>query len=1033
MVQNVFVVSLILVSIAFGEVHVAPDGADQNAGTKADPVATIKRAVAIADDRGGEQTIILHAGVYRENVQIYVLEDAPPLTITAMPDKNGGFEHVVFEGGYAVDDAEPVEGMPGVYRVPIPTRYNAYRSRRAMWEVDTRTRYRRLADVRAVAAYPASYRFEPVEFFSDQGWLYFHTSDSQPPASHEIGYSISDYGVHIHRDKVTLRGLHFQNGFGVSVVGDNALIEDCSSWNIERMAIYISASCPRATIRRFTATDVGAGIYSEAGHTVVEDCRLFRARDRFESHAKTQMDSAGIQIYAPGETGEIRGNLTVGFRTGIFIKKTSKASVIVEHNTCYGGEGGAESGGITFVRWYDRSVMRYNIVSGHDDAYPVWFFTRYGHNVIFRDNLLWDVNRKENITECFTIPQAAGTGQGIVMADPRFAAPVLGDFRLLPGSPVLRGNDVQIGAFGRVPDDWKDAQPPTISLSLADPATRLGRTVEHYWRSDHWHEGGGLRELRKTTFENDADNPWLIPASQINLKLAVTDNASKVTQMKLRIGNGKWSEAMPFQWSLQRDLPAHETDTTIAMRVADAAGNWSQPATLRVFRADTAPQIVGEPYVYVTRQGVVVAFKTNVPCTARLEWGVGEELDQVAHRAPDVYCNWGADDAEWSEVRFGPRQDHTLAVQAPDIKPGTTVNYRIVLDDGVGHVHRTDIARVALAGEPRMIVIAPNGKDGDGAAQPWCTLQFAVDRALPGDRIVLRDGLYPGMTTILRGGAPGTPLVIEAENAGKATIDTGKMRRNAIRINEVEHVTLRGLEIRWFIGNGIQITDSSHVTLDQLTIWLEHVIKGRRHGAAFQARRSPRLTVRRCLLFGMNENFSILDSPGFRFEQNTVASGIHRGCRIIFSTRGSTMINNCFAFNSNEHIQAYERRSDWETFTCDYNLYASIIRDLAPRRPAPEVDIRRFPGSLWARTGKGVNRVNFAKPGGRWEKLRSFSFAEWQDISGKETHSIYKRPLFVDPMENDWRLRPDSPNIGAGKDGALIGATEPIAADASRN
>ena len=121
-------------------------------------------------------------------------------------------------------------------------------------------------------------------------------------------------------------------------------------------------------------------------------------------------------------------------------------------------------------------------------------------------------------------------------------------------------------------------------------------------------------------------------------------------------------------------------------------------------------------------------------------------------------------------------------------------------------------------------------------------------------------------------------------------------------------------------------------------------------------------------------------------------------------------------------MQAYESPSDWETFTCDFNNFAAKVRSVAPRRPAPEVDIKPWGGSHWAKQAKGVNNLRLMGEGGK--KLHCFSLAEWQEKTGKDQHSIYKRPLYVDPFSRNWHLQPNSPNLGAGKDGATIGALE---------
>lgn len=976
----VLLLTLFLFSPAIAAIHVAPTGDDAADGSKARPVATIARAVELADALGGEQTIELAAGVYREIVELPARAGAPALTITAAPDRAGGFERVVFDYGFGTDGAEPVEGMPGVYRMPIPPGYNAYRSRRSMWEADTRTRYRRMADLRAVAAYPASFRIAPDEYFSPSGWVYFHTSDGRSPASHEIGLSI-DLAFTIERADVTVRGVRVNSGHGFRVIGANTCLEDCGAWNIERMAVYISAACPRATVRRFTGTDVGAGIYSEAKHTVVEDCRLFRPNDDFESHARTQMDSMGIQLYSPAVTGEIRGNLVVGFRAGIFLKK-GKGGVVIEHNTVYGGGGdgsaGGLSGGIYPVWWHAGTVVRNNIVSGHAPACVMGGFTDYGTDVVFQNNVLWNEKQDQGVEGYREIALPADTGDGIVMADPRFAAPALGDFRLLPDSPALRSGGAPIGAFGRVPDDWEDAESPAVTLRLAAPATILDAPLD----------GMALDDARQ--------HSWLVPHAQANLHLDAVDNASPIVRMQVKVGGGEWSAPMEFATTLTVQLPANDKEAMIAVRVVDAAGNESRPARVRVFRVEQPPQIIGEIHRYISRQGLIVAFRSSVPCHSRIE-------------------REGADPAP-AQPEGPPRLHHVLAVQTPEVAPGAEFRYRIVLDDGVGHQHRTDSARVVLDGAPRTISLDPAGIDRDGSDGPWRSLQFAVDRALPGDQILLADGVYPGATVVIRrGGTPDAPLRIAARNAGRATLDGGKAHPFIVQIEGAPHVTLDGLEIRWFLDSGVLITDSPHVILEHLTVWNEHRIKGRVVGDGIFVENSPHLTIRHSLFFYMNRAFWIRFSPNFHVAHNTFATQVHNGGRLNDSTRNSTMINNCFAFTGNEHILAHESKEDWETFTLDYNNYPAVIRDIAVKRPASDVDIAH-PG-VWAKTAKRVIRLYLSD-----ERMDGFSLAEWQELSGKDAHSIFKRPLFVNPLENDWRIRPDSPNIGAGKNGATIGA-----------
>ena len=45
----------------------------------------------------------------------------------------------------------------------------------------------------------------------------------------------------------------------------------------------------------------------------------------------------------------------------------------------------------------------------------------------------------------------------------------------------------------------------------------------------------------------------------------------------------------------------------------------------------------------------------------------------------------------------------------------------------------------------------------------------------------------------------------------------------------------------------------------------------------------------------------------------------------------------------------------------------------------------------------------------------------WQEGMGKDLHSIFKDPEYADSEHADFRLKPGSPNIGAGDSGGFVG------------
>lgn len=298
--------------------------------------------------------------------------------------------------------------------------------------------------------------------------------------------------------------------------------------------------------------------------------------------------------------------------------------------------------------------------------------------------------------------------------------------------------------------------------------------------------------------------------------------------------------------------------------------------------------------------------------------------------------------------------------------------------------------------------------------RPLKSLQLALNLANPGDRVVLQPGIYLGSYLLGHGGTEDAPIVVEASGRGHAVLDGLRVADECLALENAPHVTVRGLEIRGFMERGIRIEDSPNVSVLECEVWNSiYGLRGR--GVGLSAVRSPGLHVERSLFYALGRGFHVWGSPNFRMEHLTVtevrtrAAGFFGG-----SVAGSVFRNNSFTFTGNEHYVISASEEDMATFDCDYNNLAMHVRSIAPRRPAPEEDIEPIPGDWYERkTGKGIVRI-------RRERL--FSLREWQEASGKDMNSIFKHPRYVDPGNRDFRLLPDSPNIGAGKEGATIGA-----------
>jgi len=104
----------------------------------------------------------------------------------------------------------------------------------------------------------------------------------------------------------------------------------------------------------------------------------------------------------------------------------------------------------------------------------------------------------------------------------------------------------------------------------------------------------------------------------------------------------------------------------------------------------------------------------------------------------------------------------------------------------------------------------------------------------------------------------------------------------------------------------------------------------------------------------------------------------------------------------------YADEKELDTFDSDYNNLGAKLRN-----PDPGDEIDPQDPFFRSHGSKAVISLN----GERYNSLRA-----WQEATGQDAHSIFADPKYVDPENWDFRLQPDSPNLGGGEGGATIGA-----------
>lgn len=1004
-------------------IYVSPSGQDTNNGSLSKPLASIQKALQLAEHDAAIKEIILSKGTYDSKVSIVPNKLAPEeeLTIRAALDEEGIAQKVTFDGGYHIKGAEAVNGMKGIFKTKIPKSFNIFRDRPDMAELNTRIRYRRVADLKAVEHFPASFEIIDRD-------LYFHTSDHEAPSQHRIVGNFVSTGIEITRNNVTIKDINLEHQ-GFRIMSNHVTLKNCRSWNVRRVAFYIGASASNTKILNCLAEDVGGAYYSEGKYTTIIGCRGFRRKGPFESHYRQEKGS-GIQLYSPAQYGVIKNNLLVGFRTGIFIKAPIQ-HVIIENNTVVDGI----SYGIGCFRWFPKSIMRNNIVHGFKQAFFVDSLLKKTHSSIegvnIENNALWASKSSEQEKLSLELPLKAGVGYRNMKVNPCFVSIKNEDFRLLPESPLARllPGGKHLGAMP-VAKDTKDQEAPTLELELGQPALRLSRTIKKYFAKDPWNAGlppGSFSapHLESSTTENDGLNRWIIKGDKTHMILSANDNFFKVNKMKLKMGKNPWGKAQDFKVMVPIEIPKGKDELVVQVKVVDQAGNWSEVKQLTLFKAKHALHLVSDPVLFKNRYGMILQFKTNIPANVKVVWGFSKDCKNTAVEQRDTTRYWVANDGgEWIYEKYEVKQNHHFCI-LPET-PNQKIYYRIVMDNGVGKTQRSQVFETTLGGAfQKYFVDAKQLGRGDGSQNnPFANIQTAIDRALPGDEIILKEGIYDRPFYLSHGGHKNAPLDIRAAKGAKVIFDGKKEDEFLFRIINANHIVIQGIEMRWFKKSAMLISGSENIHVDQCRIWNKHWGRSWPNGEGFMITHSPGFKLTNSLLCAMNGGGILFFSPGFEISNCTGNFLLHQGVRLVYSSKDSVFKNNSFTFTGNDHIAAIELKDDWESFYCDYNNYAAMLRRISLRRPPQDEDIlwENIPGNRsWIKAAKHLN-ILLLGWGRRSQEYKAFNLDEWKKMSKKDANSIYKFPNYVDPIKRNYYLKSNSPNLNAGENGVHIGA-----------
>lgn len=572
--------------------------------------------------------------------------------------------------------------------------------------------------------------------------------------------------------------------------------------------------------------------------------------------------------------------------------------------------------------------------------------------------------------------------------------------------------------------------------------TVRGIAFRNYLAREKWSTGVDLRVNRITVEDCRSSN--------CSMGFIITGNGNTVQRCEAEdVGGGVYvggenATVEACRFFKRRDVfmvPMYAQDDTGIQYYHPARGgvirgNLCEGFGMGVFiKAMTAPYVVEHNTLVGLGQGLGFGstswhpqqqFRYNIIADCDRQVEVYVEESEGVSRHIDFNCYWSASRDDLKKV--GPNdiladpkfvwpqwRDYRLANDSPCVNQAGAARL-------LGAFPPIGDAQLDL-GPPREWHVSETGRDGrnGSAGQPVRTIQFAVDRAKPGDTIVVHPGLYADPVRVTRGGTKDRPIVIRAAQKWKAVLDSNRNAAVMIGIYQAPHVEIQGFEIRWYGRSGIDIEQSPHATVAGCKIWNAHWHGAWPTGYAVRVVRSPGFTGRDNVLFRQEHGFWFYNSPNVTLTQNTCVANLYSAAAFLYSCENSVCRNNSFTFQGNDVIVIEENLGEKRklaTFDCDYNNYGTVLRAQPPDTEFDSIAPRDTESFLIGGSKAIVNYTEY-----RGEMKRFVSMAGWREFSGLDRQTIFADPLYRDSAARDFRLDAESPNRGAGADGVTIGAS----------
>jgi hypothetical protein len=117
--------------------------------------------------------------------------------------------------------------------------------------------------------------------------------------------------------------------------------------------------------------------------------------------------------------------------------------------------------------------------------------------------------------------------------------------------------------------------------------------------------------------------------------------------------------------------------------------------------------------------------------------------------------------------------------------------------------------------EQGVYYVSPGGNDADSGepGAPWRTVQQALNTLQPGEKVVIRAGIYAEALYMNRSGSEGRKIYIEGVSAETVILDGSGVERDLFFLEGCRYVEISGVTLRRAPRAGLRLSDSHHIDI----------------------------------------------------------------------------------------------------------------------------------------------------------------------------------------------------------------------------